>query len=65
MVVMNEVDRFHLAMDAIDRVPRLADKAIYLKQALRNKLVDHKNYIWNHGEDMPEIQNWKWSNPVG
>lgn len=65
MVVMNEVDRFHLAMDAIDRVPRLADKAIYLKQALRNKLVDHKNYIRIHGEDMPEIQNWKWSNPVG
>jgi xylulose-5-phosphate/fructose-6-phosphate phosphoketolase len=65
MVVMNEVDRFHLAMDAIDRVPRLADKAIYLKQTLRNKLVDHKNYIRIHGEDMPEIQNWKWSNPVG
>jgi xylulose-5-phosphate/fructose-6-phosphate phosphoketolase len=65
MVVMNEVDRFHLAMDAIDRVPRLADKAIYLKQTLRNKLVDHKNYIRIHGEDLPEIQNWKWSNPVG
>ncbi|MDD2863340.1 MAG: phosphoketolase, partial [Methylococcales bacterium] len=65
MVVMNEVDRFHLAMDAIDRVPRLKDKAIYLKQALKNKLIDHKRYIWEHGEDMPEIQNWKWSNPVG
>lgn len=65
MVVMNEVDRFHLAMDAIDRVPRLKDRAIYLKQALKNKLIDHKRYIWEHGEDMPEIQNWKWSNPVG
>jgi xylulose-5-phosphate/fructose-6-phosphate phosphoketolase len=65
MVVMNEVDRFHLAMDAIDRVPRLADRAIYLKQALRNKLIDHKQYISKYGEDMPEIQNWKWSNPVG
>lgn len=65
MVVMNEVDRFHLAMDAIDRVPRLKDRAVYLKQALKNKLIDHKRYIWEHGEDMPEIQNWKWSNPVG
>ena len=65
MVVMNEVDRFHLAMDAIDRVPRLKDKAVYLKQALKNKLIDHKRYIWEHGEDMPEIQNWKWSNPTG
>ncbi len=64
MVVMNEVDRFHLAMDAIDRVPRLKDKAIYLKQALRNKLIDHKQYISKYGEDMPEIQNWKWSNPT-
>ncbi len=65
MVVMNEVDRFHLAMDAIDRVPRLKDQAVYLKQALRNKLIDHKQYISTYGEDMPEIQNWKWSNPTG
>jgi xylulose-5-phosphate/fructose-6-phosphate phosphoketolase len=65
MVVMNEVDRFHLAMDAIDRVPRLKDQAVYLKQALRDKLIDHKNYIRIHGEDMPEIQNWKWANPNG
>ena len=62
MVVMNDVDRFHLAMDAIDRVPHLKEKAIYFKQALRNKLIDHKQYISKHGEDMPEIQNWKWSN---
>jgi xylulose-5-phosphate/fructose-6-phosphate phosphoketolase len=65
MVVMNEVDRFHLAMDAIDRVPRLADQAVYLKQALRNKLIDHKRYISTYGEDMPEIQNWRWANPTG
>jgi len=64
MVVMNEVDRFHLAMDAIDRVPRLKDQAVYLKQALHNKLIDHKQYISTYGEDMPEIQNWKWSNPT-
>jgi xylulose-5-phosphate/fructose-6-phosphate phosphoketolase len=64
MVVMNDVDRYHLAMDAIDRVPRLKDQAVYIKQALRNKLVDHKHYISKYGEDMPEIQNWKWSHPV-
>ena len=64
MVVMNEVDRFHLAMDAIDRAPRLKDQAVYLKQALHNKLIDHKQYISTYGEDMPEIQNWKWSNPT-
>lgn len=62
MVVMNDVDRFHLAMDAIDRVPHLKEKAIYFKQALRNKLIDHKQYIAKYGEDMPEIQNWKWPN---
>jgi len=64
MVVMNDVDRYHLAMDAIDRVPRLKDQAVYLKQALRSKLSDHKHYISQYGEDMPEIQNWKWSHPV-
>lgn len=64
MVVMNDVDRYHLAMDVIDRVPRFKDQAVYIKQALRNKLVDHKHYISKYGEDMPEIQNWKWSHPV-
>lgn len=64
MVVMNDVDRYHLAMDAIDRVPRLKDQAVYIKQTLRNKLIDHKHYIAKHGEDMPEILNWKWSHPV-
>ena len=64
MVVMNDVDRYHLAMDAIDRVPRLKDQSVYLKQALRSKLSDHKHYISKYGEDMPEIQNWKWSHPV-
>ncbi len=64
MVVMNDVDRYHLAMDAIDRVPRLKDQSVYIKQALRSKLSDHKHYISKYGEDMPEIQNWKWSHPV-
>jgi xylulose-5-phosphate/fructose-6-phosphate phosphoketolase len=60
MVVMNDMDRFHLAADVIDRVPRLAPQAVYLKQYIRDKLIDHKHYIYKHGEDMPEIQNWQW-----
>ncbi len=60
MVVMNDLDRFHLAADVIDRVPSLGPRAAYAKQFLRNKLLDHKTYIHEHGEDMPEIRNWKW-----
>ncbi|MDD5580888.1 MAG: phosphoketolase family protein [Methylobacter sp.] len=60
MVVMNDIDRFHLAADVIDRVPRLKNNAAYLKQTIRDKLIDHKHYIATHGEDMPEIQNWHW-----
>jgi xylulose-5-phosphate/fructose-6-phosphate phosphoketolase len=60
MVVMNDVDRFHLAIDVIDRVPRLKERAVYLKQFFRSKLIDHKQYIQMHGEDMPEIRDWRW-----
>ncbi len=60
MAVMNELDRFHLAADVIDRVPKLEPRAAYAKQFIRNKLLDHKAYIREHGEDMPEIRNWKW-----
>jgi xylulose-5-phosphate/fructose-6-phosphate phosphoketolase len=60
MVVLNDLDRFHLVGDVIDRVPGLGARAAYAKQALRDKLIDHKNYIHKHGEDMPEIRNWKW-----
>ncbi|MGZ8240147.1 MAG: phosphoketolase family protein, partial [Methylobacter sp.] len=60
MVVMNDIDRFHLVADVIDRVPRLKNNAAYLKQTIRDKLIDHKHYIVSHGEDMPEIQNWHW-----
>jgi phosphoketolase len=63
MTVLNELDRFHLVMDTIDRVPRTGDKGIYLKQQLKDKLIEHKQYIDKNGEDMPEIRNWKWSNP--
>ena len=61
MVVMNELDRFHLASDVIDRVASLGARAAYVKQLLRDKLLDHKAYIYKHGQDMPEIRNWQWS----
>jgi xylulose-5-phosphate/fructose-6-phosphate phosphoketolase len=60
MTVMNELDRFHLAGDAVDRVPKLQRVGAHFKQFLRNKLVEHKQYIYEHGIDMPEILNWKW-----
>ncbi len=60
MAVLNDLDRFHLVGDVIDRVPGLGSRAAYAKQYLRDKLLDHKDYIEKHGEDMPEILNWKW-----
>jgi xylulose-5-phosphate/fructose-6-phosphate phosphoketolase len=61
MVVLNDLDRFHLAEDVIDRVPALGPKAGYRKQEIRDRLLEHKQYINRHGEDMPEIRDWKWS----
>jgi xylulose-5-phosphate/fructose-6-phosphate phosphoketolase len=60
MTVMNDLDRFHLAMDTIDRIPRIWEKGAYLKQTLKDKLVEHKQYIRKEGRDLPEIRNWKW-----
>jgi xylulose-5-phosphate/fructose-6-phosphate phosphoketolase len=61
MVVLNDLDRFHLAGDVIDRVPGLGSRAAYAKQFIRDKLLDHKTYIHRYGEDLPEIRNWQWS----
>jgi len=60
MTVLNDLDRFHLAMDAIDRLPQTGGKGLYLKQKLKDKLLDHRQYIEKHGQDMPEIRDWKW-----
>jgi len=62
-VVKNELDRFDLVADVIDRVPQLGPKAAYAKQAIRDKLIEHKQYINKFGQDMPEIRNWKWQVP--
>jgi xylulose-5-phosphate/fructose-6-phosphate phosphoketolase len=63
MVVLNDLDRYHLVWDVIDRVPGLAVQAASVKQAIRDKRTEHKRYVAEHGEDMPEVRNWKWSSP--
>jgi xylulose-5-phosphate/fructose-6-phosphate phosphoketolase len=60
MTVLNDLDRFHLSGDVVDRVPRLQRIGAHFKQFLRNELVEHKQYISEHGDDLPEIRDWKW-----
>ncbi|QSZ59757.1 phosphoketolase family protein [Rhizobium sp. ZX09] len=62
MTVLNELDRFHLALSAIDRVPGLKDRVPGIIRMLREKLTEHDRYVRQHGEDMPEVRDWKWSN---
>ncbi|MCP9448119.1 MAG: phosphoketolase family protein [Nitrospira sp.] len=61
MTVLNDLDRFHLVADVIDRIPLRGSRAAYVKQALRDKRIEHKEYIAKYGEDMPEIRNWRWN----
>ncbi|HEY7639851.1 MAG TPA: phosphoketolase family protein [Steroidobacteraceae bacterium] len=60
MTVLNDLDRYHLVESVIDRVPGLGTHAAHLRQRVRDKLVEHREYVTRHGEDMPEVKNWKW-----
>ena len=60
MAVLNDLDRFHLAQDVIQRLPQLGPEAARLNQVLEDKLIAHRRYICEHGQDMPEILNWRW-----
>ncbi|MBK0868665.1 phosphoketolase family protein [Saccharopolyspora sp. HNM0986] len=60
MCVLNEIDRFNLAIDVIDRVPRLGERAGYAREELKDKLIEHRHHVTTYGEDMPEVRDWKW-----
>jgi xylulose-5-phosphate/fructose-6-phosphate phosphoketolase len=61
MVVMNDLDRFHLVLDVIERVPQLGARAAYVHKAMHDFLFQHKQYTRQHGDDMPEVREWRWS----
>lgn len=65
MTVLNDLDRFHLVQDVINRLPQLGTRGDCLKRMAQDRLIEHKQYIEKHGEDMPEIRNWKWGNTLG
>jgi xylulose-5-phosphate/fructose-6-phosphate phosphoketolase len=60
MVVRNDLDRYHLAEDVIDRLPNLPGNVAYIKQDLREKLIEHKQYVTTYGDDLPEVKEWRW-----
>ena len=60
MCVLNQLDRFSLVDDVINRVPKLGARAAYAQQAIREKLLDHNSYIARYGDDMPEVRDWQW-----
>jgi xylulose-5-phosphate/fructose-6-phosphate phosphoketolase len=62
MVVLNQLDRFHLAVEAIERIPGLDISASHVKQKFRDALIEHSRYVREHGEDMPHIRDWVWPN---
>ena len=61
MTVLNQLDRYDLAMDVIDRVPRLRDVGAHAHEWLKNKLIEHKRYTRTQGEDLPEVRDWAWT----
>jgi xylulose-5-phosphate/fructose-6-phosphate phosphoketolase len=65
MTVMNQVDRYDLAMDVIDRVPRLQARAGHVRESLRNKLIEHRIHVRTYGEDLPEVRSWQWTRTPG
>jgi xylulose-5-phosphate/fructose-6-phosphate phosphoketolase len=60
MVVLNDLDRFHLCLDVVERTPKLEPLRAYVRQKIEGKIIDHKRYIAAHGDDMPEIRDWVW-----
>jgi xylulose-5-phosphate/fructose-6-phosphate phosphoketolase len=65
MCVLNRIDRYNLAIDVLDRVPRLQPIAAHHRERLRNKLIEHRQYVRTHGEDMPEVRDWQWAAAPG
>jgi xylulose-5-phosphate/fructose-6-phosphate phosphoketolase len=63
MTVLNGLDRFHLVIDAVNRLPQLGAKGAKLKQLMQDKLAEHRQYVNKYGQDLSEVSNWKWSDP--